>query len=146
MHGDGGEPAVMTGHDTEALEERLSVVKGGLAFLGIVSNDHVEVMERYVFPSGSLHDTDTPVDIGRITVAKVIGCGDGEVSTGVEGLMTDEHAVAERLPGKVLRWSKTTMMKETAFRIHDVSVAVKNGREVTQRTVPCVTCGSRNDS
>ena len=98
VHGDGGEPAVMTGHDTEALEERLSVVKGGLAFLGIVGNDHVEVVEGYVFPGGSLHDTDTPVNIGGITVAKVIGCGDGEVGAGIKSLMADKHALTEGLP------------------------------------------------
>ena len=133
MHDDGGEPAVVTGHDTEAFEKGFTMVEGGLAFFGIVGNDHVEVVEGNVFLGGGFHDADAPVDVGRVAVTKVVGCGNGKVCTGVEGLMTNEHAVTERFPGKVFGGSETTVMQETAFTIDDVGIAVKNGRG---RTVP----------
>ena len=131
MHGDGGEPAVVAGHDAETLKERLAVVKRGLAFLGVVGYNHVEVVKGNVFLGGGLHDADAPIDIGRITIAKVVRRGDGEVSTGVKGLMTDEHAVTEGFPVEVLRGRETAMVEEVSFGVYDVRVAIKDGGGIT---------------
>ena len=136
VHGDGRQPPVMAGHDAETLDEGLTVVEGSLTFLGIIGDNHVEVVKRDVFLGGGLHDADTPVDIGRVTVTEVVRCGDGKVGTGVEGLMTDEHAVTEGFPGEVLRGRETAMMKEPAFGIDDIRFAIKDGGEVTLGTVP----------
>ncbi len=124
VHGDGGKPAVVARHDSETLEERLAVVEGGLAFLGVVGHNHVEVVEWYILSGSGLHNADAPIDIGRVTVAEVVGRGDGEVGTGVEGLVADKHAVAEGLPSEMLWWSKTTVAEEMAFGIDDISVAI----------------------
>ena len=136
VHGDGGEPAVVAGHDAETLKERLAVVKRGLAFLGVVGYNHVEVVKGNVFLGGGLHDADAPIDIGRITIAEVVRRGDGKVGTGVEGLMTDEHAVTEGFPGEVLRGRETAMMKEPTFGIDDIGFAIENSGELTLGTVP----------
>ena len=102
VHEEGLEVAVVAVHDTITFEERLTVVEGGLAFLGVVDHHHVEIQKRNVLLGGSLHDADAPVDIGRIKVLLVVGCGDGEVGAGVKGLMADEHTLAEGLPCEVL--------------------------------------------
>ena len=100
------------------------MVEGGLAFLGVVDHHHVEIQKRNVLLGGSLHDADAPVDIGRIMVLLVVGCGDGEVGTSIESLMAYEHAVAEGLPSELFRGSETTMAEEMAFGIDDISVAI----------------------
>jgi hypothetical protein len=138
VHGDGGEPAVVAGHDAETLKERLAVVKRGLAFLGVVGYNHVEVVKGNVFLASGLHNADAPVDIGRITIAEVVRRGYGKVGTGVEGLMTDEHAVTEGFPGEVLRGRETAMMKEPTFGIDDIGIAVEDSGEVTLGTVTIV--------
>ena len=51
----------------------------------------------------------------------------GKVSTGIEGLVADKHAVTEGFPGQVFGRCKTTVTKEMAFTVHDVSIAVKYG-------------------
>ena len=114
------------------------MVKCGLTLLGIVGNNHVEVVKGNVFLGGSLHDADAPVDIGRVTIAEVVRCGNGEVSTGRESLMTDKHAVTERFPGEVLRRRETAMMKESAFGIDNIRITVEHGRFLTKGTVPIV--------
>ena len=112
------------------------MVEGGLAFLGVVGYNHVEVVKGNVFLGGGLHDADAPVDIGRVTIAEVVRCGNGEVSTGIESLMTDKHAVTERFPGEVLRGRETAMVKEPAFGIDDIGFAVEDSGELTLGTVP----------
>ena len=131
MHGDGGEPAIVTGHDTEAFEKGFTMVEGGLAFFGIIGNDHVEVVEGNVFLGGGFHDADAPVDVGRVAITKVVGCGNGKVGTGVESLMADEHAVTEGFPVEVLRRRETTMVEEVSFGVYDVRVAIKDGGGIT---------------
>ena len=116
-----------------------------LALLSVVGDDHVKVMQGDILLVGSLHDTDAPVDISRVAIALVVGRGDGKVGTGIESLMADEHAMTEGLPRKVLWGSKTTMMKETAFAIDDIRIAVKHSREVTLGTVPIVSYGCSNN-
>ena len=111
-------------------------MESGLAFLGVVGNNHMEVVEGNVFFGGGLHDADAPIDIGRVTIAKVVRRGYGKVGTGVEGLMTDEHAVTEGFPGEVLRGRETAMVKEPAFGIDDIGFAVEDSGEVTLGTVP----------
>ena len=113
-------------------------MEGGLAFLGIVGYNHVEVVKGNVFLGSGLHNADAPVDIGRITIAEVVRRGYGKVGTGVEGLMTDEHAVTEGFPGEVLRGRETAMVKEPAFGIDDIRFAIKDGGEVTLGTVTIV--------
>ena len=113
-------------------------MEGGLAFLGVVGYNHVEVVKGNVFLGGGLHDADAPIDIGRVTIAKVVRRGYGKVGTGVEGLMTDEHAVTEGFPGEVLRGRETAMMKEPAFGIDDIGFAVEDSGELTPGTVPIV--------
>ena len=130
VHGDGRQPAVMAGHDAETLKEGLTMVEGGLAFFGIIGDNHVEVVKRDVFLGSGLHDADTPVDIGRVTVAEVVGCGDGKVGTCVEGLMTDEHTVAEGFPGEMFWRSESAMMKKAAFGVDNIGVAIQHGRLV----------------
>ena len=44
VHRDGGEPAVVAGHDAETLKERLAMVESGLTCLGVVGYNHVEVV------------------------------------------------------------------------------------------------------
>ena len=112
------------------------MVKCGLTLLAIVGNNHVEVVEGNVFLGSGLHDADAPVDIGGVTIAEVVRRSDGEVSTGVKGLMTDEHAVTEGFPVEVLRGRETAMVEEVSFGVYDVRVAIKDGGEVTLGTVP----------
>ena len=81
-----------------------------MSLFGIVDHHHMQVQQRHVLLGSSLHDADAPVDVGRITVFLIVGRSDGEVGTGIESLMTDEHAVTERLPGKVFRRSETTVV------------------------------------
>ena len=129
MHGDGGQPAVVMTHHLETLYQRLTVMERGLALLSVVGDDHVKVMQGDILLGSSLHDTDAPIDIGRVAVALVVGCGDGKVGTGIEGLMADKHTLTEGLPGEVLWGRQTTMVEETAFAIDDVCIAVKHGRQ-----------------
>ena len=107
------------------------MVEGGLAFLGVVGNNHMEVVEGNVFLGSGLHNADTPVDIGGVAITEVVGRGDGEIGTGVEGLMTDEHTVTEGFPGEVLRRRETTMVEEVSFGVYDVRVAIKDGGGIT---------------
>ena len=102
MKEEGLDTAVMAFHHMIALPERLTVVKGGLSLLGIVRHHHLQVQQRHVLLGGSLHHTDAPVDIGRIAVLHIVGCGDSEVGAGIEGLMADEHALAEGFPCEIL--------------------------------------------
>ena len=128
----------MAVHDAITFEKRFSVMEGGLAFLGVVDYHHVEIQKGDVLLGGCLHDADAPVDIGRITELLVVGCGDGEVGAGIEGLMTDEHAVAERLPSEVLGGRETTGMKEMTGSVDDVRVAVEHGGVITEGRFFCV--------
>ena len=114
------------------------MVEGGLAFLGVVGNDHVEVVEGNVFLGSGLHNADTPVDIGGVAITEVVGRGDGEIGTGVEGLMTDEHTVTEGFPGEVLWGRETAVVKKSAFRVDDVRISIKHCRFLTKGTVPIV--------
>ena len=114
------------------------MVKGGLAFLGVVGNNHVEVVEGNVFLGGGFHDADAPVDIGGITVTEIVRRGDGEVGTGVEGLVTDEHTLAEGFPGEVLWGRETAVVKKVAFRVDDVRISIKHSWFLTKGTVPIV--------
>jgi hypothetical protein len=50
--------------------------------------------------------------------------------------MTDEHALAEGLPGEVVGRREATGTKEVARGVHNVRMAIKNGRQVTLGTVP----------
>ena len=104
-------------------------MESGLAFLGVIGYDHVEVVKGNVFLGGGFHNADAPVDVGGITIAEVVRRGDGEVGTGVKGLMTDEHAVTKGFPGEVLRGRETAVAQEAAFGIDDIRVAVEDGRE-----------------
>ena len=126
----------MTLHHPIALQERFAVVECCLSLFGIVDHHHVQVQQGHVLFGGSLHNADAPVDIGRIAVFLIIGCGNGKVGTGIESLMADEHTVTERFPSKVFRGSKTTMMQEMALGINNIRIAVKDGGQVTLGTVP----------
>ena len=91
-------------HDMVALPKGVAVVERGLALFGVIGHHHLQVEQAHFFFGGRLHHTDTSVDIGRIAVALIVGCGDGEVGAGIEGLMADEHALAEGLPREVFWW------------------------------------------
>ena len=82
-------------HHPITLPERLAVVECCLTLFGIVDHHHVQVLQRHILLGSRLHDTDAPVNIGRIAILQVVGCGNGKVGTGIESLMTDEHAMTE---------------------------------------------------
>ena len=112
------------------------MMERSLTLLGVVGDNHVEIQQRNVLLGSSFHDTDTPVDIGRIAIALVVGCGDGKVCAGIKSLMADEHTLTEGFPCEVLWGSKTTMVEETAIAIDDIRIAIEHGGEVTLGTVP----------
>ena len=98
MEEEGLEAAVMALHDMIALPKGVAVVERGLALFGVIGHHHLQVEQRHVFLGSSFHHPDAPVDISRIAVAQIVWGGDGEVGTGIEGLMADEHALTERFP------------------------------------------------
>ena len=112
------------------------MVERCLAFLCIVGYDHVEIQQRHTLLGSGLHHTDAPIDIGRIAVLQVEGCSDGEVGTGIEGLMTDKHALTEGFPRQMVRGRESAMVQEAPFLIDDIRVAIEYGRELPQGTVP----------
>ena len=98
MEEKGLEAAIVMLHHMIALQKRLTMVERCLSFLSIAGHHHLQVEQRHVFLGCSFHHPDAPVDIGRITVTQIVWGGDGEVGTGIEGLMADEHALTERFP------------------------------------------------
>lgn len=103
------------------------MMERGLPFFCIVGNDHVEVLQGDILLGGGFHNADTPVYIGRVAVAQVVGRSNGEVSAGIESLMADEHALAEGLPREVLGRGQSTVTEKTALRVDDIRVAVEYG-------------------
>lgn len=95
-----------------------------MSLFGIVGYYHLQVQQGHILLGGGLHHADTPVNVGRIAVLHVVRCGDGEVGTGVEGLMTHQHALTERFPSEVLGRSQSAMAQEPAFAIYDVGIAI----------------------
>ena len=109
----------------EELQQRFPMMLSGLSLLCIVGNYHSQVQQGNTFLVGSLHHSDTPIDIGRITVLRIIGGSNGKVGTGIKCLMTDEHTLSERLPGKMFRRRQTAVTEETALTIHDIRITVE---------------------
>ena len=100
-----------------------------MSLLRIVDHYHVEVQKRHILLSSCFHHTDAPVDISRITILLIIGRSNSKVCAGIEGLMTDQHALTEGLPGEVFWGREASRMQEMALTINDVRITVKNGRE-----------------
>ena len=85
-------------HYFEAFFERFFVVDGGLAFLHVVCHDGMYVSQQEMATLSFFHDFDTPIHVGRVSIFGVEWNLAGYVSTGVEGLMTNQHSVPERFP------------------------------------------------
>ena len=123
MHEKSLKMTIMMHHHAITLHQRLPMMERCLSFLGVFDHHCMEIQKGDIL----LGDADAPVDIGRIAVLLVVWRGDGEVGACIEGLMADEHTVAEGLPREVLRGRETTGMEEMAVFIDDVRVAVKHG-------------------
>ena len=108
-----------------ALPQRLTMMLCGLSFLRIVGYHHLQVQQGDTFLRCSLHHTYTPIDISRISILHIVRRGNREISTGIECLMTDEHTLSERLPGKMFRRRQTAVTEETALTIHDIRITVE---------------------
>lgn len=104
------------------------MVLGGIASLEEVGKDDLAVDEGQTHRLGSLHDTDTPVDISRMTVLQVVLLLSGDVRADVESLMAYQHPLAERLPRQFLRWAKPAQMEELSFFVDNSRVAIDDGR------------------
>jgi hypothetical protein len=138
VHEEGLKVTIMMHHHAITLHQRLPVMERCLSFLGVIDYHHVEIQKRDILLISGLHDTDAPVDIGRVSIFLIIGCGNGEVGASIESLMTDEHTLTEGLPGEMLRGRKTTGMEEMTIGIDNVRVAVKDGGDITEGRFFCV--------
>ncbi len=70
------------------------LVLGGHSLFQIVDDGEVGIVQSTCF----LHHPDAPVEVGGEAVLQVVGFYKG--SFGKEGLMADQHALLEALPGK----------------------------------------------
>ena len=118
-------PSVMPFHDMITLPERLSVVKCCLSLFSVVCNHHFLVLQGYLLFGCSLHHPDTPIDISRITILRIVWGCNGEVCTDIKRLMTNEHALLKGLPSQMLWWCQTTMMQEFTITIHNICITIK---------------------
>ena len=82
----------MLAHDAEAFFQRSLVVTGCHSFVQVIDQGEVGIMKCLAL----LHDTDTPVEIGRKAVMQVVVYQ--SVTAGKKGLMTNQHPFAETFP------------------------------------------------
>ena len=131
----------MTLHHPIALPQRFTVVERCLSLLRVVHHHHLQILQGHIFLRSSLHHTDAPVDISRITVLGVVHRGNGKIRSCIERLMTHQHALTERFPRQLFRWTQTTVVQKMPLPVDDVRIAIKHGRFLTMGTVPVVRNG-----
>ena len=87
------------------------VLRGEPAF-EVVHDNHADILDAL---AGILHHADAPIDVGTIAIAEVVEVALGQVGTGIEGLMADQHAMSERTPRQSLtRGLQTAMAQESS--------------------------------
>ena len=116
----GAEPSVVLHHDAETLPERGVAVACGHAFRQVVDERQAGVVQRL----GLLHDADAPVEVGGVAVAQVVG--HHAVAPGEEGLVADQHALAEALPRQHVGGGKAAHAQEVAFAVHQFRLAIEH--------------------
>ena len=99
----------------------------------IVGHHHIYITQGQPHAVGLAHDADAPVDVGRQTVLRVVLQVLGQVGAGIEGLMADEHAVAERAPRQPCGRLQPAMTQEAALLVDDVGQSVEHGRQLGAR-------------
>ena len=83
---------------------------------------HVAVGE--VTPFSLFHHAYAPIDVGRHTVAEVVADAAGNGGVGIESLVADKHAMAERPPGQTLGHRMVAVADDGAALVGDVRLAV----------------------
>ena len=104
------------------------MLSGVSAFLKVGYND-VGINKGQTHAVSFFHDANAPIDICGVAIFQVIGELAGYVETGIESLMTDQHAFLEGAPREHLGWTMTTKMEETTLAIGDGCVAIDHGWE-----------------
>ena len=125
----------MAAHNTEALDERGTMVLVGHAAVKIVHHNLRQLEQGQPLLLGTLHHTYTPVYIGRESVSKVVRLCLGNVGAHIESLVAYKHAVTEGAPVEVGRRSETTRTQQVAVVVYNVGAAIKHGRQPTVRTL-----------
>ena len=113
-----GEQAIVVRHDAEALTQGGFVVARGHSLAQIVGHDGVGIEQRQPLMLSFAHDANTPIEVGRESVLKVVVEMTSQVCAGKESLVTHEHAVAERTPTETFGGRQTTRTKKMTFVIH----------------------------
>ena len=120
MEGQGARPAIVAGHDAETLFERSLVVARRHTFSEIVDEGKVGVVENLRL----FHNLNAPVEVGREAIAQVIR--HHEVASGKEGLVADEHPLAETFPCQYFGGREAAHAQEVAFMIYQLRFAIEH--------------------
>ena len=132
-----GECAVMFFHDIEPFH------KGGLMALGCHSTFEeraeslVCILEFKSLFLCFLHDSDTPIHIGRIFVVEIIGYLSCKVGSCIESLMTYQHSFLETLPREDLWRGKSAFTYEMPVIVNDVGITIDNSWQVFSLQLLC---------
>lgn len=122
--GQGCEPAIVSGHDAEALHERAAVILHRHATVKIVGHDDIGIDHRKAEGMPLLHHADAPVIVGGEAIAEIVEILTGNVGAGKECLMAHQHAVLERLPRELTRRTQMALAQEAALIVHNVGVTI----------------------
>ena len=120
---------IMLTHHQEALLERCPMVFNAQSTSKIVDDNCVDISQWQVLLSCRFHHSDAPVDVGREFEMQVVEVLFGDVCAGIKGLMTHQHATAERTPCELFGRREPTVAKEMAIVVDDIGVAIENTGE-----------------
>ena len=95
----------------------------------IVDDNCIDVSQWQVLLSCRFHHSDAPVDVGREFEMQVVEVLFGDVCAGIKGLMTHQHATAERTPCELFGRREPTVAKKMSIVVDDIGVAIENTGE-----------------
>ena len=115
---EGGDEAVVGGHDAEPLAQRLAEVGGGVAFTEVV--DYGAGQSDVV--AGVLQADYGPFVVGGIAISKVVeGC---YAAKHCHGLVAHDHAVGETLACELLGGLEVARAEGAAFGVDELGLPV----------------------
>ena len=115
MEYDGLQETIVVSHHSEAFLQGVTMVLGGVATLFEVSQDGMRIDQRHLTLLCLLHNTNAPVDIGRMAILQVIRALAGNLCAHIESLMAHQHTLFEGFPRETLWWAMSAQMQEVAF-------------------------------
>ena len=104
------------------------MVLGGLSLLHIQRHHSLYPSQRSFQALCLAHHTDAPVDIGRVTVTRVVRYLAGDIAACVKGLVAHQHSFAERPPREAVGRREPSVVEEMPLAVHHIGVAIEHSR------------------